>query len=75
MKLARQFAPDSYVASQALAQQMLEAGSLGVIYPSVRHRGGTCIACFRPAVVMNVRKDKTFRFVWKGRPTPEISEE
>ena len=41
-------APDSYDASQALAQQLLEAESLGVVYPSVRRRGGTCLACFRP---------------------------
>jgi RES domain-containing protein len=66
-------APDSYVRSQDLAQELLDAGSLGVVYPSVRRRGGTCVACFRPPLVMNVRKDKTYRFVWKGRPRPEIS--
>src|ERR1700752_1505189 len=49
--------PRSYVESQALAERLLEAGSLGVVYPSVRHRGGTCIACFRPALVGNVRRD------------------
>jgi RES domain-containing protein len=65
-------APDSYVTSQALAEQLLEAGSLGVIYPSVRLSGGTCVACFRPALVMNVRKAATYRFVWKGRAEPEI---
>ena len=27
-----------------------------MIYPSVRHRGGTCLACFRPALVVNVRR-------------------
>jgi hypothetical protein len=73
----RQFAdcllPDSYVASQDLARQLLDAASLGVIYPSVRDTGGTCIACFRPALVMNVRKDQTYRFVWQGESTPEIS--
>jgi hypothetical protein len=40
--------PDSYVASQDLARQLLDAGALGVIYPSVRGTDGTCIACFRP---------------------------
>jgi RES domain len=49
-------APSSYVASQRLAQRLLDAGSLGMIYPSVRRDGGTCLACFRPALVMNVRK-------------------
>jgi hypothetical protein len=65
-------APGSYLASQRLAQGLLDAGALGVIYPSVRRKGGTCIGCFRPALVMNVRKDATYRFVWKGRPEPEI---
>src|SRR5690606_10002221 len=37
-------APDSYVASQALAEQLLEEGALGVVYPSVRRAGGTCLA-------------------------------
>jgi RES domain-containing protein len=48
--------PNSYTASQKLAQELLENESAGVVYPSVRHRGGTCIACFRPALVNNVRK-------------------
>ena len=42
-------------------------GSLGVVYPSVRTAGGTCVACFRPALVTNVRQDKTYRFTWDGR--------
>jgi RES domain-containing protein len=65
--------PNSYVESQALAERLLEADSLGVIYPSVRHAGGTCIACFRPALVANVKRGKTYRFVWDGRPEPVIS--
>ena len=48
--------PASYVASQQLARELLYQGSAGVIYPSVRHRGGTCLACFRPALVVNVRR-------------------
>jgi len=48
--------PLSYVASQKLARELLGHGSPGIVYPSVRHRGGTCIACFRPALVNNVRK-------------------
>ncbi len=66
---------DSYVSSQVLAEQLLEAGSLGVVYPSVRRRGGTCLACFRPALVANVRKGPTYRFRWAGRATPVIEVE
>jgi hypothetical protein len=64
--------PASYVASQQLAEQLLDAGSLGIVYPSVRHAGGTCLACFRPAVVGNVRRGKTWRFTWSGAPEPAI---
>lgn len=66
-------AGDSYVASQALAEQLIDAGALGVIYSSVRRKGGICIACFRPALVVNVRRDATYRFVWSGRAAPAIS--
>jgi hypothetical protein len=65
--------PASYVRSQALAERLLEAGSLGTIYPSVRRAGGTCVACFRPPLVMNVRKGATYRFRWTGDPRPAIS--
>ena len=64
--------PRSYVRSQALAETLLAAGSLGVVYPSVRHRGGTCVAAFRPALVANVRRDRTYRFTWDGAPEPSI---
>jgi RES domain-containing protein len=65
--------PGSYVASQSLARRLLERDALGVIYPSVRHEGGTCLACFRPALVANVRRAKTYRFTWTGRPEPVIT--
>ena len=64
----RQFAacldPDSYKASQKLAEQLLELGSAGVVYPSVRRHGGTCIACFRPVLVANVRRGESFELVF-----------
>lgn len=64
--------PGSYVASQALANELLDGGSMGVIYPSVRHPGGTCLACFRPALVGNVRKAQTYRLTWAGSPHPAV---
>jgi RES domain-containing protein len=65
-------APDSYVASQRLAARLLDAGSMGIIYPSVRHPGGTNLACFRPALVGNVRKGQAYRLTWEGSPTPSV---
>jgi hypothetical protein len=72
-RFAECLSPASYVASQELAHRLLVgAHALGVIYPSVRRKGGTCLGCFRPALVMNVRKAASYRFRWKGTPTPEI---
>jgi hypothetical protein len=64
--------PNSYVESQALAERLMDADSLGVVYPSVRRAGGTCLACFRPALVNNVRRATTYRFTWEGSPEPTI---
>ena len=64
--------PNSYIASQQLAAELLETGSMGVIYPSVRAPGGICLACFRPALVGNVRKGQAYRLTWSGSPTPII---
>lgn len=65
--------PGSYIPSQELAGRLFSEGSLGVVYPSVRHSGGTCIGCFRPTLVMNVRKEKTYRFTWAGSIVPKIA--
>jgi hypothetical protein len=64
--------PDDYTASQSLARELLDQGSLGIVYPSVRHEGGICLACFRPPLVMNVRKQATYRFAWKDNAEPQI---
>lgn len=71
-RFARCLDPRSYVASQRLAERLLDAGSVGVIYPSVRRRAGTNLACFRPAVVGNVRRGDTWRLTWTGTETPRI---
>ena len=48
-------------------------GALGVVYPSVRHEGGTCLACFRPALVGRVRRAKRWRFTWRNGNGPVIT--
>lgn len=69
---AKCLAPDSYIASQRLAAQLLEDGSLGIIYSSVRHAGGTNLACFRPALVGNVRRGGVYELTWSGAPEPKV---
>ena len=62
--------PSSYVASQALAAHLLESGSAGIVYPTVRRTRGTCIVCFRPVLVTNVQKGESFTFVFADSRTP-----
>lgn len=64
--------PASYAASQAVARELFEAASNGVLYRSVRHESGECIACFRPRLVANVRPGAHFEFSWHGDPAPRI---
>ncbi len=47
--------PECYAESQVLAAELLGERSNGVIYPSVRLEGGTCLVCFRPTLVYHVR--------------------
>ena len=79
LRRARDFTPclaaDSYQASQALAADLLAGGSLGIVYPSVRRGSGTCLACFRPALVGHVRLARRWRFTWEAGGGPTISRE
>jgi RES domain-containing protein len=65
--------PESYVASQELAMRLLASGSLGVVFPSVRKLNRSCVACFRPALVTNVRKGGAYEFTWAGTPEPKVT--
>ncbi len=64
--------PQSYAESQAFARELLESGSNGVVYRCVRRRGGVCIACFRPKLVLRVRQGPHFEYRWEGTRTPVI---
>lgn len=57
--------PNDYRASQTLGFNLLTGGSAGIVYPSVRRKGGTCVACFRPPLVLNVREGSMLRFTFK----------
>lgn len=65
--------PASYIASQRLAARLMEKGAVGVVYPSARRQRGTNLACFRPAVVANVRRGNAYRLTWSGHATPKIT--
>ncbi|HEX7339158.1 MAG TPA: RES family NAD+ phosphorylase [Rhodanobacteraceae bacterium] len=55
-----------YKASQALARQLREAGSNGIVYDSVRHTGGVCVAAFYPDVVDPCVQAAHYLYRWNG---------
>jgi RES domain-containing protein len=65
--LARGPVPECYTESQKLARKLLKAQSNGILYPSVRRKGRKCLACFRPALVYQPRRDKRYQlsFRWE----------
>jgi hypothetical protein len=64
--------PDSYTVSQRFARELLDAGANGIVYRSVRHPGGECLACFRPRLVLKVRVAAHYEFRWDGKPEPHV---
>jgi RES domain-containing protein len=64
----------AYPAGQVLAKQLRsEAASNGIVYPSARRAGGTCLVAFRPDLVQNMRQGGTWRLEWQGCPTPSVT--
>jgi hypothetical protein len=58
--------PDSYVTSQRFGVRLQERGSYGIVYPSVRHAGGRCIAAFRPKAVEIPVQTKHLKYHYDG---------
>lgn len=57
-----------YPAGQELAAGLIGLQSRGLIYPSVRHEGGTCIVAFQENAVQDVAPGACWRIVWDGTP-------
>lgn len=47
-------APDDYAAGQAHGERLRAEGETGLLYDSVRHRGGTNACAYRPSKVLDV---------------------
>lgn len=66
--------PDSYVASQALAKRLREVGSNGIVYDSVRHASGMCVAAFYPDVVAPCVQAGHYIYRWDGERISAVLE-
>ncbi len=66
--------PDSYVSSQGLGRALKLSGSNGIVYESVRHPTGECLAVFRPRLIQNLRQGMHLRYMWDGTSISRIYE-
>ena len=62
----------SYPAGNAVADAARAQGLNGIIYPSVRREGGTCVVALRPHAVQSVAPGAVYRFEWSGESEPAI---
>lgn len=58
--------PVDYTASQALATRLRAGGAGGMVYDSVRHDGGECVAVFIPRLLSNCKQADHYCYVWDG---------
>ena len=59
--------PDDYAAGRVLGRQLRQAGSWGVLYHSVRRRGGLCAGVFRPRALKPARESAHIALHWDGQ--------
>lgn len=62
-----------YPAGNALAAEVMAAGHNGIVYPSVRDAGGTCLVALWPHAVQSPTQGAVWRMRWSGRPEPHIA--
>lgn len=64
----------AYPIGNAIADAVRARGYNGIIYPSVRHPGGTCFAALWPHAVQSVAQGAYWRLEWSGSADPTIEE-
>ncbi|MDB5026976.1 MAG: hypothetical protein JWO66_665 [Candidatus Eremiobacteraeota bacterium] len=64
--------PDGYDASQAYGAKRNAAGSDGLVWPSVRRRGGTCVGLFKPRLVRNAHSAYYLGYRWDGTSISDV---
>jgi len=58
--------PDDYSASQTLGSRLRDAGSDGIVYPSVRHEDGDCVGLFYPDCAADPVQGRHIDYHWNG---------
>ncbi len=67
-------APDDYSHTQAIGRSLRADGALGIVYPSVRHPGGECLAALRTGIVKNCLHAAYLEYHWNGQGIEAVFE-
>jgi len=59
--------PADYARAQEFGRKLREEQSWGIVYNSVRHQAGECVAVFRPRILSNCRQERHLCYVWDGQ--------
>ncbi len=57
---------DDYTESQSFGRQMKYSGSNGLVYNSVRHNGGLCVAVFKPIALTLTVQCGHYLYQWRA---------
>ena len=66
--------PDDYGYSQAIGRTLRAAGVNGMLYPSVRHPGGQCLAALRTGILKNCLHAAYLEYHWNGQGIDAVFE-
>jgi RES domain len=66
--------PESYAYSQGIGGTLRDEGALGIIYPSVRHPGGQCLAALKTTLLKNCMHAAYLEYNWNGREIDAVFE-
>lgn len=66
--------PDDYAYSQTIGRTLRAQGAQGILYPSVRHPGGECLAALRTGIVKNCLHAGYLEYQWNGEGIEAVFE-
>jgi len=66
--------PDNYGYAQGIGRTLRSNGALGILYPSVRHTGGQCLAALRTSLLKNCVHAAYLEYNWNGREIDAVFE-
>ena len=66
--------PDDYAYPQSIGRTLRAEGVQGILYPSVRHTSGECIAAFHATLLKNCLHAAYLEYSWNGRSINAVYE-